>query len=529
MKPIPARFIIPVLLAMASFAHAEVYPNALFSDHAVLQQNAGIPVWGTAGEGENVTVQLDKQTVSAVAKTGKWMVRLQPHKAGGPFTLTIAGKNTIVVKDVLVGEVWICSGQSNMAFNLGSASTAETEKPTADYPQLRMFTVDRTPAAQPRAEVVGEWTVCTPGSVSGFSAVGYFFGRDIMKATGAPVGMIHSSWNGTPAQTWVSLDGFEKDPAFKSYAESARTLIANYPEVAAKYPAAKADFETKLAQWNTAGGKAYEAALKAWPAQNQQAKAEGKPAIPKPEFTQPKPVAPAPPNGYAGNPTVLYNGMIAPLVPYAIKGAIWYQGESNNGDSLGYRKLFPGLIADWRAHWGQGDFPFLFVQIAPNNAMRPEIREAQLLTWQTTPNTGMAVITDVGDAGNIHPKQKEPVGARLALAARALAYGEKIEYSGPVYDTLTIDGNRAILRFKHIGGGLVAKDGALKGFNVAGADGKQFPAKAEIDGDTVVVTGEQVAAPVAVRYGWANVPDVNLFNREGIPATPFRTDTNAEK
>jgi len=240
-------------------------------------------------------------------------------------------------------------------------------------------------------------------------------------------------------------------------------------------------------------------------------------------------VAPKSPEGNAGDPTVLYNGMIAPLIPYAIKGAIWYQGESNNGNSAGYRKLFPDMIADWRAHWGQGDFPFLFVQIAPFNAMRPEIREAQLFSWQTTPNTAMAVTTDVGNAADIHPKNKEPVGARLALAARAVAYGEKIEYSGPVYDKLTVDGSRPILSFTHVGGGLVAKDGALKGFTVAGADGNQVPAKAEIVGDTVVVTSEQVAAPVAVRFGWANVPDVNFYNKEGIPATPFRTDTDAAK
>ena len=529
MKLTPVRFIVPALLALASFAHAEVHPNALFSDHAVLQQNAGVPVWGTADEGEKVTVELDGKSVSTTAKDGKWLVRLPSRKAGGPFTLTITGKNTVAINDVLVGEVWVCSGQSNMAFGLGGASTAATEKVTANYPQLRMFTVGRAPAALPRAEVTGKWVVCTPGSVAGFSAVGYFFGRDIMKATGVPVGMIHSSWGGTPAETWMSLEGFEKDPAFKAGAEAAKGRMERYADASAKYPAEKADYEAKLAAWSAAGGKAYEESAQAWTVQVKQATAEGKPAPARPVYAQPKPVAPKSPDGNAGDPTVLYNGMIAPLIPYAIKGAIWYQGESNNGNSLGYRKLFPDMIADWRVHWAQGDFPFLFVQIAPYNGMRPEIREAQLFSWQTTPNTAMAVTTDVGNATDIHPKNKEPVGARLALAARAVAYGEKIVYSGPVYDKLTIDGSRAILSFTHVGGGLVAKDGALKGFTVAGADGKQVPAKAEIAGETVVVTSEQVAAPVAVRFGWANVPDVNFYNKEGIPATPFRTDTDAAK
>ncbi len=527
MKPTPVRFLVPALLALLSCAHAEVSPNALFSDHAVLQQGAAIPVWGSAADGEKVTVEFDGQTVATTAKDGRWQVMLAPHKAGGPFTLTIAGTNTVTVDDVLVGEIWICSGQSNMAFPLGGAATGKEEAVKADYPGLRMFTVGRNPAALPQAEVKGKWVVATPQSVSGFSAVGYFFGRDLHQATGVPVGMIHSSWGGTPAQTWMSLDGFEKDSAFNGYTATARKLIADYPEAVAKYPAAQAAYETALAEWNAAGGAAYEAELKAWTIQSRQAKADDQPAIPQPKYDQPKPRAPASPEGSAGKPTVLYNGMIAPLIPYAIKGAIWYQGESNNGDSRGYRKLFPGMIADWRAHWGQGDFPFLFVQIAPHKGMRPELREAQLFSWQTTPNTAMAVITDVGNEGDIHPKQKEPVGARLALAARALAYSENIEYSGPLYDHLVIDGSRAVLHFTHVGGGLVAKDGALKGFTLAGADGQQVPAKAEISGDTVVVTSDGVTAPVAVRYGWANTPDVNLYNKEGIPATPFRTDVDA--
>ena len=529
MKPAPVLFIATIIAALSPQAGAVVHPNPLFSNGTVLQQDAALPVWGTAAEGEAVTVEFDGQTASTTAKDGKWKVVLKPHKAGGPFELTIKGENTLSIKDVLVGEVWICSGQSNMAFTLSGASTASTERPLANYPHLRLFTVGHNPSALPLTEAPGKWTACTPGSAGIFSAVGYFFGRDIHKATGVPVGMISSSVGGTPAQAWTSLAGLEKEPTSKSYADTAHALIAAYPEKAQKYPEEKTAFDAQLAKWNEAGGKAYETALKAWPAENKAAVDAGKPAIPKPEFAQPKPANPAPPYGGASQPTVLFNGMIAPLVPYAIKGAIWYQGEANSGNGLGYRKLFPALIANWRAQWGQGDFPFFFVQIAPHNGMRPEIREAQFLTSLKTPNTAMAVITDFGEPGDIHPKNKEPVGVRLALAARALTYGEKIEYSGPVYDSLTIDGARAVLRFTHVGGGLVAKGGELKGFTVAGEDKAFVAAKAEIVGDTVVVSADGVAAPVAVRFGWANVPVVNFYNLDGLPASPFRTDPDSEK
>lgn len=529
MKSTPVLFIAALIAALSPKAGAVVRPNPLFSTGAVLQQDAAVPVWGTATEGEAVTVEFDGQTASTTAKDGKWQVVLKPHKAGGPFVLTIKGENTLSIQDVLVGEVWICSGQSNMAYALSGASTAATERPKANYPQLRMFTVSHAPSGLPLTEVTGKWSVCSPGSAGSFSAVGYFFGRDIHKATGVPVGMISSSVGGTPAQAWTSLAGLEKEPSLKSYVDAATAIRVDYPEKLKKYTAERNVFAKQLAEWNDAGGKAYEAALKAWPAQNKAAVDAGKPAIPKPEFAQPKPANPTPPYGGSTQPTVLFNGMIAPLVPYAIKGAIWYQGEANAGNGRGYRKLFPALIADWRAQWAQGDFPFFFVQIAPHNAMTPELREAQLLTSLNTPNTAMAVITDYGTPGDIHPKNKEPVGVRLALAARALTYGEKIEYSGPVYDSLTIDGARAVLHFTHVGGGLVAKGGELKGFTVAGADNAFVKAKAEIVGDTVVVSAEGVTAPAAVRFGWANVPEVNFYNRDGLPASPFRTDPDSQK
>ena len=358
-----------------------------------------------------------------------------------------------------------------------------------------------------------------------FSAVGYFFGRDIHQAKGVPVGLIHSSWGGTPAQSWTSMSALESEKDLQGYVSIIKQIIADYPKARESYPTVLADFELKLKQWNeSAEGKAYEAAKKTWSEENNKAVSSGKPSLPKPAIPAALPKSPRPPEGNAGTPTVLYNGMITPLLPYAIKGAIWYQGEANSSKAIEYRTLFPRMIADWREKWGQGNFPFLFVQIAPHNMMLPEIREAQLLTTQKSPNTAMAVTTDIGAATNIHPTQKEPVGARLALAARALAYGEKIEYSGPVFDAMKIEGGRAVLSFKHIGSGLVAKGGELKGFTIAGADKKFVPAKAEIDGDTLVVSSETIPNPAAVRYGWDKVPDVNLFNKEGLPASPFRTD-----
>jgi sialate O-acetylesterase len=506
--------------SLASSALAEVKSNALFSDNAVLQQNATIPVWGSAKEGEKVTVTFDGETETAIARNGKWMVRLKPHKAGGPYTMNIAGENTVTVNNVLVGEVWVCSGQSNMAFRFPKAETAATEAPTANYPNLRMFTVDWKPALDPQADESGKWIECSPSAVKDFSAVGYFFGRDILKATGVPVGMIHSSVGGTGAQLWTSLTGLKKEPSLNGYVEEISSAKAKSNP--AKYTQDLADYEEKLKEWNQTAGKDFAQAIIAWNGECQKDRAAGMPPPPRPEPAVPKPRPPVDPAGK--KPTVLFNGMIAPLIPYAIRGVIWYQGESNNGKPFEYRTLFPLMIADWREKWGEGDFPFLFVQIAPYKDDVPELREAQFLTWKKTPNTAMAVTVDVGDANNIHPTRKEPVGQRLALAARALAYGEKIEYSGPAFDSLKIEGNKAILSFKHAGTGLVARDGPLKGFQIAGADGKFVDATAEIQRDTVVVSSDQVTSPVAVHYGFTNIPDGNLWNKEGLPASTFRTD-----
>jgi sialate O-acetylesterase len=438
--------------------HAEVKPNALFTDGAVLQRGQNVPVWGTANDGEKVTVEFAGQTATATAQGGKWKVELKPLEAGGPFSMKISGDNEVTVNNLLVGEVWVASGQSNMQWTLNQSFQPEVEKPKANFPQIRMITVAQTTSMEPLDEVKGSWQECAPETVGKFSAVAYYFARDLQAKLGVPVGIISTSWGGTPAQAWTSAEGFEGHPELKGYADQLKAAAALPEKGAQNFPAA------------------------------------------------------------------LYNGMIAPVIPYGMKGVIWYQGESNAGKSKEYQTLFPAMIADWRTKWKLGDFPFLYVQIAPFKGQPPEIREAQFLTLAKTKNTAMAVTTDYGDANDIHPKQKEPVGHRLSLAARALAYGEKIEYSGPLYESMKTAGGKAEISFGHIGGGLVAKDGDLKGFTIAGADGEFVPAKAEIKSDKVVVSAEGVSNPKAVRYGWENVPDVNLFNKEGLPASPFRTD-----
>lgn len=491
------KLLLPFLLLPLVLC-AEVKPNALFSNGAVLQQGVPIPIWGTAVAGEMVTVNLDGGRASATAdQDGKWKVELPARQAGGPYEMLISsGNKTIKITDILVGEVWVCSGQSNMEWKLSQASNAATEAPLADYPQIRMFTVPKKTAVNPESDTDGSWVVCTPASAPGFSAVGYFFARDLFKARSVPVGMIHSSWGGTPAEAWTSYAGLTSQPALIFYTDAL----------------------TKKVQGYLKGMGAFQKSIEAFFSKNLDF-----PSTPPWPSDLPTNV-PVNPFSSQYTPTVLYNGMIAPIIPYAIRGVIWYQGESNASQAKLYQTLFPAMISDWRKRWALGDFPFLFTQIAPYNGQPPEIRESQFLTLGKSPNTAMAVTTDVGDANDIHPRKKEPVGQRLALAARSLAYGEKIVFSGPLFASLQIEGNKAIVRFTHIGGGLVARDGDLKGFTLAGSDGNFLPAKAEIVNNTVVVTRNEITAPVAVRYGWANVPDVNLFNIDGLPASPFRTD-----
>lgn len=497
---------------------AEVRLHGLFSDNMVLQQGMPVAVWGWADEGEQVTVQFRRQRHSTVAKGGRWQVRLAPLQAGGPDELRVTGKNTLVLRNVLVGEVWIASGQSNMEWPLRATVNGPADIAASANPALRLYTVPKLRADTPADNVAAAWEVCGPGSVSNFSAVAYYFGRDLHRALGVPVGLIHTSWGGSPAEVWMSQAVLEADPEYR------REVLDGYT--------------TQLAR--------FEEALARFIKEEEEAKAAGKP------FTRRRPPTP-------WKPACLYNGMIAPLIPFAFRGVIWYQGESNAGRAWQYRRLFPDLIRNWRRDWGQGDFPFLLVQLAPFRDIKPEpaesdwaeLREAQLLATKLLPKVGLAVITDVGDEKDIHPQNKEPVGARLALAARGIAYKQRVVYSGPIFKRMRVKGQKAILSFDHVDGGLVALPARqadvqklrggqpvswtysaatgklsqpLVGFAIAGLDRKFVWADAVIEGDTVVVSHPSVRQPVAVRYGWADYPVVNLGNAAGLPASPFRTD-----
>ncbi len=519
-RSIAAAFTAVVVGLAASESRADVKPHALFSDGLVLQRGMKCPIWGKADPGEQVKVKLTikKANVAADCEAsvtaddkGAWRVELQlaDALAGGPYAMTIEGKNTIALKEVYVGEVWICSGQSNMEWPLRAAHDAKEAIAHSKNSNIRLFTVAKNTSDTPLKTLKGDpkWSECNETTSPSFSAVGYFFGRDLQKALNVPVGLIHTSWGGTIADAWTTRSALEHDSDLKS-------IVQKYD---ASRPSAPVDYEQAL--------KRYEAALAKHKQAVAKAKEEGKTPPPAPR-------KPTPPDNNPNRPCVLYNAMIHPLQPYAIKGAIWYQGESNAGRAYQYRTLFPTMIQSWRQTWKQGDFPFLFVQLAPyqkivdepQESNWAELREAQLLTSLHCKNTGMAVITDVGDPKDIHPRKKEPVGARLALAARALGYREKIEYSGPQYVKMTKKDGKIVLHFSHVGKGLEAKDGPLTGFTIAGNDRKFFNAKAEIQGDAILVWCDKVIEPVAVRFGWANCPVVNLWNKDGLPASPFRTD-----
>jgi len=479
---------------------ADVKLPAIFSDNMVLQQNVRLPVWGWADEGEQVTVSFRDSKATAVAKAGKWQVTIGGFKAGGPDQLAVSGKNTITLTNVMVGEVWVCSGQSNMEWPLSSAFEPQADIAASANSMLRLFTVPKLKSDEPQSDVKGSWVESNPENTPKFSAVAYYFGRSLQTARKIPVGLIHTSWGGSPAEVWTRQQVLEANPEYK------KSILDQYGIDLKKYQDDLATFEKEQEELKKQGQTSDKKAPRApW------------------------------------KPAELYNGMIAPLLPYAIKGAIWYQGESNAGRAYQYRSLFADMIRNWRHDWGQGDFTFLAVQLAPwdKNKKRSleeitatpgdsdwaELREAQMLATQTLPKVGVAVITDIGDKDDIHPTHKKPVGERLALAARGIAYGEKIVYSGPVYKSLKVKGGTVVLRFNHVGRGLEARDGELKGFSIASADQKFAWAKAEIRGDKVIVSSPKVSKPVAVRYGWADYPVVNLWNKDGLPASPFRTDS----
>ena len=518
MRPVKAVLLAVTASVLAlGTARADVSPHPIFSDNMVLQRGAEVTVWGKAAPGEAVAVSLGKVTAKGEAdKDGKWAVKLPKQDAGTGLELAIKGKNAVTFKNVAVGEVWVCSGQSNMEWSVNAGETPEKVKEGAKNPNLRLFTVQKRTAPHPLNDQndlkhFSKWSESAPDTVGGFSAVAYHFGQKLQKELGVPVGLIHTSWGGTPAEAWTSAEALDAEPSLKYYADRTRAVAKAYDGYDAKK--ATADYEKALAKWKEDAEKL---------------KAAGKP-VPK-EPAKPGATAPAP---GPGSPAALYNAMIHPLLGFKVKGAIWYQGESNSGRAYEYRTLLTTMIKDWRKRF-DCELPFMVVQLAPfgngkgnsGGVTYAELRDAQLYATKALPKVGLAVITDVGNETDIHPKPKQPVGERLALAALGIEYGKKVVSSGPTFKDAKFASGAATLTFDSVGGGLVAKGGDLVGFTIAGKDGKFVPAKATIKGESIVVSSEMVPEPTAVRYGWVNfaTPMLNLFNKEGLPATPFRTD-----
>jgi sialate O-acetylesterase len=638
-----------VLLASAAstavLQASPVLPH-LFSDHMVLQRDMEISVWGRADAGEQITVSIAGQTAQAVAGAdGRWKVGLASMDAGGPFILTVRGKTTVTLRDVMIGEVWLASGQSNMTFALSGAANGDAEVSQANYPAIRFFTVPGKISTTPQTDTrAATWKTCTPENAKEFSAVSYFFARKLHENLKVPIGIILSARPGTSAEEWTDPDSLHSEPilkpilqsweatppAVKSFAQEGGPIHLEFddfellPVQASNDPEPFSNFDNGATRTSTGGDWTYN-----WE------------AVPESTFDLVSPghdgtgyaarvmgtldglefprlsanfnsnAAPADMSGYDGitfwtrgsgsfqfqvlQPTIydtdnyglgtkfatqdwkqvtvhfsqlrqagwgvmepftqksltgfsivalpaieypppppsgLYNAMIVPLEPYRIRGVLWYQGESNALEAYQYRTLLPALIRGWRKAWDEPGFPFLIVQL-PNQGSSPELgdspwaelREAQLMTLKTVPNTGLAVTIDVGEMKNLHPPRKKEIGERLALWAFGTTYGQKLVYSGPIYEGMQIDVSRIRVRFSHVGSGLEGKDEkVLKGFAIAGADRKFHWADAQIDGDTIVVSSADVTRPVAVRYAWADSPECNLYNKEGLPASPFRTD-----
>jgi len=468
----------------------------ILSSHMVVERERPIHIWGWADPGEKISVAFHGSARDTAANgLGNWSVYLPPEPAGGPYQLTVSGDRTIVLDDVLVGDVWFASGQSNMEMPLkgfpgGPLKNSAEEIAKANQPQLRLLMIPRKAADYPLVNADASWTVCSPETAANFSAAAYFFGREIAAREHVAVGLIDSTWGGTVAEAWMSLEGISTDAGLMPLFASRARMMESQAENVAILAAEKREDEA--------------------------ARREGR--QPQSHPWRPDPASWA--------PSALFNGMVAPVAGFGIKGVIWYQGESNSraGFAPMYAKIFPALIADWRARWHEGDFPFLFVQIAnfksSENEAWPVIREAQRRTLSVA-NTAMVVTADIGDPDNVHPADKQTVGARLALAARALAYGENVEYSGPLFRQATPENGRMRVWFDHAADGLAAKGSALEGFEVAGENGRFVSAEARIDGKTVIVGDVGVPEPKYVRYGWANSPVVNLYNSAGLPASPF--------
>jgi len=511
------RFILFLIGSFLLFAQTVVYAEIrlprVIGSNMVLQRDVEVPIWGWASAGEKITLTLvtEVDAVEAVFSTavvadakGNWKTKLPAMQAGGPYTLRITGSNTLELTNILFGEVWICSGQSNMRWSVRASKDSGAEIAAATYPEIRLFSVPRRPSGLPQQDVAADWHETTPETIPDFSAVAYYFGRKLYKNLDVPIGLINTSWGGTRIEPWTPVAGFA----------DLSSLGAIYREVQAVQTRYREQLPQKVEE------------IEGWLAETREALETGGTLTPMPDNQHPL--------SHQGRPTALYNGMVHPVVPYAIRGAIWYQGESNLRDGMLYHEKMKALINGWRSVWEQGDFPFYFVQLAPFNYggrdaspfFLPQIWEAQTATL-TLPNTGMAVTNDIGNLRDIHPRNKQEVGRRLALWALAKTYGRAdVVHSGPVYKSMRIEVGTIRLSFDAIGGGLMSRDEKpLTWFEIAGEDKQFVEAEAIIDGDTVVVSSNTVASPVAVRFGWHQSAEPNFVNREGLPASAFRTDS----
>jgi sialate O-acetylesterase len=535
--------------ALVSVASADVRLHPLFSDHAVLQREVPVSVWGSAAPGEKVTIAFAGQTVAATADAaGRWRVTLAPLAASTePRELVARAANTVTVRDVLVGDVWLASGQSNMDSPLSSGSAADA-LPEATDAAIRFFKVSKTVSPEPLAEPKGKWEPSTAEAAKGFSAVAYFFAREIRASQGVPVAVLNAAWGGTPIVTWMTLDSIRRDPPVAKTLADWETALSRH-RAAWDRPELMEAYRVDMKDWETTVGPAHKAAVAAHAELASAARAAGQPVPPAPKIARPEPVQPDPmahpsASKRPNTPTISFNGMIASLAPFALRGVLWYQGEADGSKGADYRVWFPRLIEGWRFAWDRPELPFLFVQLPGCYADAEPVstkgwaflREAQAAAL-ALPGTAMAVTSDIGDPKDVHPDNKIHVGQRLALAARARVYGENVVGSGPLYAGHAVEGGAVRIKFSDTGSGLaigkapwvskIAKpipDDRLVGFFVAGPDRVWVEAEARIEGETVVVSAAGVAAPAAVRYAWAAFPRANLANREGLPAAPFRTD-----
>ncbi len=466
---------------------------SIFGDNMVLQQGINVPVWGTSKPKQELTISFAGNNIKAKAdENGKWVAKIPKMKASGPLKMVISSaEDSLVFKYIMIGEVWLASGQSNMQMKLSEVNNAQKEINEAKFNKIRFFNVALNISNKPLEEVKGSWKLCSPENAKQFSAAAYFFARDLHLDQNVPVGIISSSWGATPSEAWTSSESLISHPDFKD-------SVKRYQKLEENWELLYSDFlkNTELAKQSNNTIKA--------------------PVLPKEK----------------NYPTALYNSMIAPIVPYGIKGVIWYQGENNAPRAMQYRSLFPLLINDWRNKWNNEKLPFLFVQLANYRVRNTEpvsadpwvlLREAQSMTLKL-PNTGMAVTIDIGDAKNIHPKNKQDVGKRLFLVASNLVYHKPVVYSGPVYEAMMVKNQNVELSFKNSGKGLSSNGEKLTAFEIAGADKKFYWADAEIVGDKIVLSSKEVSKPLAVRYAWSTNPAASLFNKEGLPASPFRTD-----